>query len=144
LRSGAYTATTNAPDLEEPIPVPTGYGFELDPRSTNLEHLYRSGSMPRERAQVAAVEVVEVVEVVDHYVDALPPGWAVIDREERSDLSRVQLRQGDSSRGISVFVRVVEPFGRPVFLDLRIQPLLCRADSPPFERVARSRTASGL
>jgi hypothetical protein len=118
--------------------VPTGHGFELDPRSTNLEHLYRSGSMPREGAQVAAVEV------VDRYADALPPGWAVIDREERSDLSRVQLRQGDSSRGISVFVRVVEPFGRPAFLDLRIQPLLCRADSPPFERVARSRTASGL
>ena len=40
LISGAYTATTDAADLEEPIPVPSGYGFELDPRSTNLEHLY--------------------------------------------------------------------------------------------------------
>ena len=119
LISGAYTATTDAPDLEEPIPVPSRYGFELDPRSTNLEHLYRSGSMPLERAQVAAVEV------VDHYVDALTPEWAVIDREERPDLSMVELRQGDSSRGISVFVGVVEPFGRPAFLDLRIQALLC-------------------
>ena len=119
LISGAYTATTDAPDLEEPIPVPSRYGFALDPRSTNLEHLYRSGSMPRERAQVAAVEV------VDHYVDALTPDWAVIDREERPDLSMVELRQGDSSRGISIFVGVVEPFGRPAFLDLRIQALLC-------------------
>jgi len=119
LISGAYTATTDAPDLEEPIPVPSGYGFELDPRSTNLEHLYGSGSMPLERAQLAAVEV------VDHYVDALTPEWTVIDREERPDLSMVELRQGDSSRGISVFVGVVEPFGRPASLDLRIQALLC-------------------
>jgi hypothetical protein len=124
LISGAYTATTDAPDLEEPIPVPSGYGFELDPRSTNLEHMYDSGSMPLERAQFAAVEV------VDHYVDALAAEWAVIDREERPDLSMVELRQGDSSRGISIFVGVVEPFGRPAFLDLRIQALLCREGLP--------------
>ena len=119
LVSGSLTAMSDAPDLEEPIPVPSGYGFELDPRSTNLEHLYRSESMSLERAQSAAVEV------VDHYVDALAPEWIVIDREERPDLSMVELRQGDSSRGISVFVGVVEPFGRPAFLDLRIQALLC-------------------
>ena len=120
LISGAYTATTDAADLEEPIPVPSGYGFELDPRSTNREHLYRSESMPLGRAQLAAVPV------VDHYVDALTPEWTVIDREERPDLSMVELRQGDSSRGISIFVGVVEPFGRPAFLDLRITALLCR------------------
>jgi hypothetical protein len=125
LISGAYMATTDAPDLEEPIPVPSGYGFELDPRSTNLEHLYRSGSMPLGRAQSAAVDV------VDHYVDALTPEWTVIDREDRPpDLSMVELRQGDSSRGISIFVGVVEPFGRPAFLDLRIQALLCREGLP--------------
>jgi hypothetical protein len=120
LISRAYTATTDAPDLEEPIPVPSGYGFELDARSTNLEHLYRSESMPLGRAELAAVEV------VDHYVDALTPEWAVIDQEERPDLSMVELRQGDSSRGISIFVGIVEPFGRPAFLDLRIQALLCK------------------
>jgi hypothetical protein len=121
LVSGAYTATTDAADLEEPIPVPSGYGFELDPRSTNLEHLYRSGSMPLEQAPSAAVEV------VDHYVDALAPEWTVIERDDRPpDLAMVKLRQGDSSRGISIFVGVVEPFGRPAFLDLRIQALLCR------------------
>src|SRR4029453_12138653 len=52
LISGAYTATTDAPDLEEPIPVPPGYGFELDPDSTNLEHLYSSQPMSPKRAQV--------------------------------------------------------------------------------------------
>jgi hypothetical protein len=120
LISGAYTATTDAADLEEPIPVPSGYSFELDPRSTNLEHLYRSGSMPLGQAQSAAIEV------VDHYVDALAPEWTVIERDDRPpDLAMVKLRQGDSSRGISIFVGVVEPFGRPAFLDLRIQALLC-------------------
>jgi hypothetical protein len=125
LISGAYMATTDAPDLDEPIPVPSGYGFELDPRSTNLEHLYRSESMPLGQAQSAAVDV------VDHYVDALAAEWTVIDREDRPpDLSMVKLRQGDSSRGIRIFVGVVEPFGRPAFLDLRIQALLCREDLP--------------
>jgi hypothetical protein len=120
LISGAYTGISDADDLEEPIPVPSGYGFELDPRSTNLEHLYRSESMTLGQAQVAAVEV------VDHYVEDLAPEWAVIDREERPDLAMVELRQGDSSRGISIFVGVVEPLGRPAFLDLRIQALVCR------------------
>jgi hypothetical protein len=121
LVSGAYTATIDAADLEEPIPVPSGYGFELDPRSTNREHLYRSESMPLGQAQSAAVEV------VDHYVDALAPEWTVIERDDRPpDLAMVTLREGDSSRGISIFVGVVEPFGRPAFLDLRITALLCR------------------
>ena len=77
LMSGAYTATADAPDLEEPIPVPSGYTFELDPRSTNREHLYRSESMRLGQAQSAAVEV------VDHYVDALTPEWTVIERDDR-------------------------------------------------------------
>jgi hypothetical protein len=127
LISGAYTATTDAADLEEPIPVPSGYGFELDPRSTNLEHLYESQPMPLGQAQSAAVEV------VDHYVDALAPEWTVIERDDRPpDLAMVTLREGDSSRGISIFVGVVEPFGRPAFLDLRIQSLLCGEDLPGY------------
>jgi hypothetical protein len=114
----------DAPDLEEPIPVPSGYGFELDPDSTNLEHLYDSGPMPPHRAEFAAVEV------VDHYVNALAPEWIVIDRDERPELSSVTLRQGDSSRGISIFVGVVTPLGQPAALDLRIQALVCREDLP--------------
>src|SRR4029453_9780248 len=121
LISGAYRATTDAAALEGPIPVPSGYGFELDPRSTNLEHLYRSGSMPLGQAQVAAVDV------ANHYVDAFSPEWTVIERDDRPpDLATVTLREGDSSRGISIFVGVVEPFGRPAFLDLRIQAFLFR------------------
>ena len=127
LVSGAYTATTDAADLEEPIPVPSGYGFELDPDSTNREHLYESQPMPAGQAQSAAVEV------VDHYVDALAPEWTVIERDDRPpDLAMVTLREGDSSRGISIFVGVVEPFGRPAFLDLRIQVLLCGEDLPGY------------
>lgn len=127
LVSGAYTATTDAADLEEPIPVPSGYGFELDPDSTNREHLYESQPMPLGQAQSAAVEV------VDHYVDALAPEWTVIERDDRPpDLAMVTLREGDSSRGISIFVGVVEPFGRPAFLDLRIQALLCGEDLPGY------------
>jgi hypothetical protein len=40
------TAMPDAPDLKEPIPVPTGHGFELDPDSTNVEHMYDSRPMP--------------------------------------------------------------------------------------------------
>jgi hypothetical protein len=127
LISGAYRATTDAADLEEPIPVPSGYGFELDPRSTNLEHLYESQPMPLGQAQVAAVDV------ANHYVDALSPEWTVIERDDRPpDLATVTLREGDSSRGISIFVGVVEPFGRPAFLDLRIQALVCGEDLPGY------------
>jgi hypothetical protein len=107
--------------------VPSGFGFELDPRSTNREHLHESQPMPLGQAQSAAVEV------VDHYVDALAPEWTVIERDDRPpDLAMVTLREGDSSRGISIFVGVVEPFGRPAFLDLRIQALLCGEDLPGY------------
>src|SRR5918995_4815807 len=61
----ANAATSDAPDLEEPIPVPKGYGFELDPDSTNLEHMYDSQPMPPRRAEFAAVEV------MNHYVNGL-------------------------------------------------------------------------
>ena len=133
LISGAYTATTDAPDLEEPIPVPSGYGFELDPRSTNLEHLYRSESMPLGQAQSAAADV------VDHYVDALAAEWTVIDREDRPrDMSVVELRQSDSSRGISIFVGVVEPFGRPAFRTFGSRLFFAGKASPVSDR-ARSR-----
>jgi hypothetical protein len=120
----ADAATQNPPDLEEPIPVPSGYGFELDPGSTNLEHLYRSGSMPLGRAQFAAVEV------VNHYVDTLAPAWTVVDREDRPELSSVTLRESDSSRGIGIIVFVVQRMGRPTFLDLRIQAKFCTDDLP--------------
>jgi hypothetical protein len=122
----ACATSPDAPDLEEPIPVPSGYGFELDPRSTNLEHLYRSRSMPLGRAQFAAIEV------VNHYVDALAPEWTVVEQNRPED-SSVHLREGDSSRGIWIVVYVVERIGRPAFLDLRIQAQYCTEDLPGLE-----------
>ena len=81
--------------------MPSGYGFTLDPDSTNREHMYDSQPMSPKRARLAAVEV------ADHYVTALEPEWTVIDQDQRPDLSLVELREGDSSRGISIFVGVV-------------------------------------
>jgi hypothetical protein len=122
---GLFTSnamTADAPDLEEPIPVPSGYGFKLDPDSTNLEHMYDSRPMPAEAAESAAVEV------VDYYVSGLVPEWTVVDRQERPDTLFVELREGESSRGISIGVYVVTPEGRPAVLDLRLQALLCHDD----------------
>ena len=124
LISGAYTTTTDAPDLVEPIPVPSGYGFELDPDSTNLEHMYDSKPMPPQRAELAAVEV------IDHYVNGLTPAWSVVDREERPENLQVTLREGDSSRGIAIGVYVFTPESGPAILDLRLQARFCREDVP--------------
>ena len=124
----ANAATSDAPDLEEPIPVPKGYGFELDPDSTNLEHMYDSQPMPPRRAEFAAVEV------INHYVNDLAPAWTVADRDETPGNLRVQLREGDSSRGIGITIHVFTPERGPAILDLRIQALLCGEDGlPPGE-----------
>jgi hypothetical protein len=124
LVSGAITATTTAPDLEEPIPVVSGYGFKLNPDSTNLEHKYDSGPLPRQQAEVAAGEV------VDYYVNSLSPEWTLVSRQEPPLPLEVELRQGDTSRGISISVSVVTPQGRPAVLVLSIRTLLCGEDLP--------------
>jgi hypothetical protein len=118
------TATRHAPDLEEPIPVPSGYGFKLDPGSTNLEHMYHSQPIPAERAEFAAVQV------VDSYVKRLAPEWTVVSRAEVPQNLAIQLRQGDTSRGIEVSASVVMPRGRPAVLILHIHTLLCGEDGP--------------
>ena len=125
LVSGVITGTTTAPDLEEPIPVPSGYGFKLNPDSTNLEHKYDSGRLPPQRAEVAAVEV------VDYYVNHLSSEWTLVSRQEAT--LGVELRQGDTSRGISISVSVVTPQGRPAVLVLSIRTLLCGEDLPAPE-----------
>jgi hypothetical protein len=122
--SGAITATTTAADLEEPIPVPSGYGFKLNPDSTNLEHKYDSGRLPPQQAEVAAGEV------VDYYVNRLSPEWTLVSRQEPPLPLEVELRQGDTSRGISISVSVVTPQGRPAVLVLSIRTLLCGEDLP--------------
>ena len=122
LVSGAFTATTTAADLEEPIPVPSGYGFKLNPDSTNFEHKYDSGRLPPQRAEVAAGEV------VDYYVNRLSPEWTLVSRQEAP--LQVELRHGDTSRGISISVSVVTPQGRPAVLVLSIRTRLCGEDLP--------------
>jgi hypothetical protein len=124
LVSGAITASTTAADLEEPIPVPSGYGFKLNPDSTNSEHKYDSGRLPPQQAEFAAVEV------VDYYVNRLSPEWTLVSRQEPPLPLEVELRQGDTSRGISVSVSVVTPQGRPAVLVLSIRTLLCGEDLP--------------
>jgi hypothetical protein len=102
--------------------VPSGYGFKLNSDSTNLEHKYDSGRLPPQQAEFAAVEV------VDYYVNRLSPEWTLVSREEAT--LGVELRQGDTSRGISISVSVVTPQGRPAVLVLSIRTLLCGEDLP--------------
>jgi hypothetical protein len=117
-----FRAPGSAPDLEEPIPVPSAYGFELDPESTNVTHMYDSGPIPPTRARMVAREV------VDHYVNALRPDWIVVERDDSTNAVSVQLKAAESSRGIWVNVYVIEQEGRPAFLDLRLQALVCGDD----------------
>jgi hypothetical protein len=107
------------PDLREPIPVPSGYGFKLDPGSTNLEHTYRSEPVRPKQLEFS------LVSVLDHYVNGLSRDWTVVRREERPDLSYAQLKQNGSSRGISITVIASTPLGQPAVLDLTIQALVC-------------------
>ncbi|HZD78682.1 MAG TPA: hypothetical protein VE646_01400 [Actinomycetota bacterium] len=117
-------ALRHAPDLQEPVPPPSGYGFKLDPGATNREHTYASQPIPAQGAASAAVEVVE------SYVKRLAPGWTVISRADVPRNVEVQLRQGDTSRGIQVSVSVFMPRGRPAVLVLHIHTILCGEDGP--------------
>ena len=121
---------------EEPIPVPAGYGFKLNPDSTNLEHKYDSGRLPPQQAEFAAVEV------VDYYVNRLSPEWTLVSRQEPPLPLEVELRQGDTSRGISISVSVVTPQGRPAVLVLSIRTLLCGEDLPVPEPSPGGRMAA--
>jgi hypothetical protein len=116
------TTRGDARDTEEPIPVPAGYGFQLDPDSTNVEHMYDSDQMPAKQARIAAVHV------VDYYIDQLAPEWTVVYRQETPESISVQLRKGDTSQGIGIIIHAFTPEGRPAVLDLRIRALVCGQD----------------
>ncbi|MGH3118916.1 MAG: hypothetical protein ACRDQ2_17740 [Gaiellales bacterium] len=90
------TTRGDARDTEEPIPVPAGYGFQLDPDSTNVEHMYDSDQMPPKQARIAAVHV------VDYYINRLAPEWTVVYRQETPESLSVELRKGDTSQGIGI------------------------------------------
>ena len=110
LVSGAFNATTEAPDLtlKEPIPVPSGYGFRLVGSVQNPTHTYRSEPLPSVKGYNQAIAEVNqaVAEVVDYYIAGLPPEWTIVDRTE--DLvygnAQAKFRQGDTSLGIGIQV----------------------------------------
>ena len=110
LVSGAFNATTEAPDptLKEPIPVPSGYGFKLEGSGQNSTRTYRSELLPPvKRYKEAVAEVNQAVaEVVDYYIAGLPPEWTIVDRTEnlRYGNAQAKFRQGDTSHGIGIQV----------------------------------------
>jgi hypothetical protein len=118
------TTSGQAPDLQEPIRVPSGYGFKLAPGSTNAQHSYASQPIPADRAQSAAVAV------LDSYAERLAQEWSVVSRTDLPQNLTMQLRQGDSARGIEIVVSVAMPRGRPAVLVLHLHTLLCGEDAP--------------
>jgi hypothetical protein len=89
-------AGQQSPDLEEPVPVPSGYGFVLGSDSTNVTHVYASKTLVgHERAAKKAQ-----VEVLDYYVKRLQDlGWTVV-----SLGGGAEFKAPDSEVGIGVHV----------------------------------------
>jgi hypothetical protein len=104
LVSGAITATTGAPDLEEPIPVPSGYGLVLGSDSTNVTHVYESKTLLGHEKAAKEAEV----EVLDYYVKRLQElGWSVVSFGDGAEL-----KAPDSVVGIRVHAYLgIPPWG---------------------------------
>ena len=101
---GAISATTSAPDLEEPIPVPSGYGLVLGSDSTNVTHVYESKTL---LGHIKAAKKAEV-EVLDYYVKRLQGlGWSVVRLDDGAEL-----KAPDSDVGIYVSTYLgIPPWG---------------------------------
>ena len=104
LVSGAITGTTTAPDLEEPIPVPSGYGLVLGSDSTNVTHVYQSKTLLGHAKAAKEAEV----EVLDYYVKRLQElGWSVVRLDDGAEL-----KAPDSDVGIYVSTYLgIPPWG---------------------------------
>jgi hypothetical protein len=133
LLSGATTASGDAPELKklnEPIPVPAGYGFRPDGLQRDFEHHYLSKPIPVKTAIQA------VADVVDYYVAGLAPEWTVVDGTEDlgyEDALKAQanFRQGDTSNGIGIEVYCAcVGAGLSAKVVLVIQTLNCGDDVP--------------
>ena len=131
LTSLASTSTSDAPELRklnEPIPVPAGYGFRLDGLQRDFERHYVSKAIPVKTAIQA------VADVVDYYVAGLAPEWTVVDRtEDLGDGLKAQasFRQGDTSNGIGIEVYCAcVGAGLSAKVVLVIQTLNCGDDVP--------------
>lgn len=97
-------SVTSPPDLEEPIPVPSGYGFEQisTGRSQSQAHVYVSKTLVnRDRAAREAAR-----EVLQYYVEGLTElGWTDVGSDDRNAIFRAP----GSDSGIWIMVNLVEP-----------------------------------
>jgi hypothetical protein len=131
LMSVASTATSDAPDLKlnEPIPVPEGYGFRQDDSYQGSTRTYRSKPIPVKTANAA------VAEVADYYITGLAPEWTVVDRKEDLGyadtlVAQAKFRQGDTSNGIGI--QVYADVWETATVILIIQALNCGDDVPGY------------
>ena len=86
-------AGSPSPDLEEPIPVPSGYGLVLEP-STNAMHLYASKTLVGDTKAITKAQQA----VLDYYVKGLQElDWTVVSLGDDAEL-----RAPDSDIGIHV------------------------------------------
>lgn len=128
LVSGAFNQTIHAPELKklnEPIPVPAGYGFRQNGSQRDFAHSYRSRPIPVKRVNQA------VGEVMDYYIAGLAPGWRVVERKEDLGFgnglqAQAKFRQGDTANGIGIQVYAdVWGQGQSAAVVLMIQTLDC-------------------
>ena len=86
-------AGSASPDLEEPIPVPSGYGLVLEP-STNVMHLYASKTLVGDTKAITKAQQA----VLDYYVKGLQDlGWTVVSLGDDAEF-----KAPDSDIGIHV------------------------------------------
>ena len=93
-----------SPDLEEPIPVPSGYGFELGSDSTNVTHVYESKTLLGQEKAAKKAQI----EIIDYYVERLQHlGWSVISLGDGAEL-----KAPDSDAGVRVYTYLgIPPWG---------------------------------
>jgi hypothetical protein len=96
LVSRLVFAAGASPDLEEPVPVPSGYGFVLDEaESTNATHEYASKTLLGHEKAAAKAEAA----VIEYYVTRLQDlGWTVVSLGDGAEL-----KAPDSDVGIRVY-----------------------------------------
>jgi hypothetical protein len=113
-------AAQASPDLEEPIPVPSGYGLVLEGESTNVMHVYASKTLLGHEKAVAKAEAA----VLDYYVKHLRDlGWTVVSLGNES----AEFKAPDSEVGLRVGLYLGAPSGPTGAgtLVVQIQALRC-------------------
>src|SRR5262245_19947001 len=118
-RSQPSSGAQSRPVLHEPVPVPSGYGFQPVPsRTTRDDHAYESTRpMSIEEAQRAQAEVMA------YYERELPRDWIVVDQ----DSATIVLKDPDSTLGIVVMATMSGAERGPI-VSLGIRALSCSTD----------------